>query len=181
MTTFGIRLVSSYSWLVVCSAFNVASRRRKDYVLKYFSGNLTVRRSTKIKQGSYTIFSFLLFLSSLVGQSQQIIPPPGSGVVCEFILKIPQALFHVLQFGDLPVQPSGVSGALGKRSVCFKACQNSCLIFLDTSGPEPKCIDCQSLACLLLQMSIWGKRELSLRRAHCYTQAPLEGMTCYKP
>ncbi|KAJ7397188.1 hypothetical protein BTVI_137809 [Pitangus sulphuratus] len=28
------------------------------------------------------------------------------------------------------------------------------LIFLDISGPEPKCIDCQSLACLLLKTSI---------------------------
>lgn len=47
-------------------------------------------------------------------------PPPGSGVVCEFISKIPQALFHVLQFRDLPVEPSGVSGPQGRGVSALK-------------------------------------------------------------
>lgn len=35
MTTFDIRIVSSYSGLVVCSALDVASGRRQDRVPKY--------------------------------------------------------------------------------------------------------------------------------------------------
>ena len=60
MTTFDIRIVSSYSGLVVFSALDVASGRRQDHVPKYIFGNLTVKRSTGIKQGSYTVFSSLL-------------------------------------------------------------------------------------------------------------------------
>lgn len=51
MTTFSIKIVSSYSWLVVCSAFNVASGRRQDYVPEYFSGNLTARQALESNRG----------------------------------------------------------------------------------------------------------------------------------